>query len=504
MVRSPFSPRHRALISALVMLLLLGPLMPARALSAQAEPANATCTTAGGYLLLQPRSALDSPRAGLIVVDPATGTERGRNDVPAVDAAFPTGVPAHALAISGANLFLVDAESLRATEIALDTPAKELSPNPVEFRGTAGTRYLLLGSPSFDQVYLIDANAGTAANLTALIPPPAAGSPVFIQFAAVTPDDVHVVLWDGQHVYVVPTADPTNAQKLDTGAFAFAPVFSPDGKELVYSVSAGPGSGSTLVSQSIEGGGIRELRSSDRAQVTLWVPGSRTVFIDERTETGAATGTVVLFDLDTKRETRLATYDGSLTTVQMSADGKHALLGIQQAGATAWRIADLEADTTESLGRLGVGKAFPGLYGNARWSLFVPTADSSSSGPLGGPAVMSIDLDTGDLGHLLDIDSSWQFRQQPMLSPDGRFALIVGQTTTRQKLWLTDAKEFRATGIAEAQTVAALFSPDGCYAAVTKQINIDGLPDLTTAIVPVSGDPTVDAGNGTALVWASA
>ena len=223
---------------------------------------------------------------------------------------IPTSLPGRALAVAGGDLFLIDTANLTATWIEFGEPATDLSPNPVQFRGTAGTRYVLLGSPSFDLTVLVDVQEGRATNLTALVVPPAPDAAVFIPFAAVTPDDAHVVMWDGQHVYIVDTANPEGARRIDTGAFAFAPDFSPDGQDVIFSQSDGPGSGSELVLEAIDGSASAVIDSSEHALVTLWVPRSQTVLVDERTEAGAAAGSVYLLDIDSGRETAVAPVRG--------------------------------------------------------------------------------------------------------------------------------------------------------------------------------------------------
>ncbi|MCC6790060.1 MAG: hypothetical protein IT336_00150, partial [Thermomicrobiales bacterium] len=428
-----------------------------------------------GQLLVQERSASGRALADLLVVDPASGDELGRVTMPAVDAVFPTAIANRALAIAGRDLYLIDISTFTARIVPLDgETAKDLTPNPVQVRGTAGTRFLLLGSPSFDRAYLIDVEMGTATNLTDLIDPPAPDAPVFISFAAVTPDDAHVLLWDGQHVYVVASDNPSEARRLDEGAFAFAPDYSPDGSTVIYSASDGPGSGSTLVLEALDGSARDEIRTSEHAMVTLWVPSRNTVLVDERTETGAAGGSVYLLDLATGEETSLLTYSGSLTTVQFSPDGATALFGVEMVGSGTWYHADLVAGDVDEIGSLSGSRLLPGLYADSPWALAVPFGDAG--GALTGPAYRGIDLATGAVNRIFAQPNDLDFLAQPVLSSDGRFSLVTGQTNARQTLWLLDAVELRAVELESAVTVAGLFSSDGCHVAVTIETAIDGLP----------------------------
>jgi hypothetical protein len=456
-----------------------------------------------GTLLLRPVSTTGLPEKGLIVVDPATGHERGRLDLPLVDIAFPTAIPGLALAISGAELFLVDTANLTATKISLNgESAQDLTPNPVQFRGTSGKRFVLLGSPAFDKVLLIDLLQGVATNLTAAVPPPAPDSPVFLSFAAVTPDDAHVVMWDGRHIYVTETMNPEKVRLVDNDAFAFAPDFSPDGSELIYSQSSGPGSGSTLMLESMDGSNKRELRTSRFAMVTLWIPKSRTIFIDERTETGAAAGKVILFDADVGSETELRSYSGSLTSVQLSPDGSAALLGVEKQSIGEWHLADLKTATVSKLPQLSSGHALPGLYGDTRWSLIVPNPESAD--PLSGPVYRGVDLQTGAISRLHEQTRGTTYDRQPVLSSDGSLSLVFGQDDTMQTVWLLDAPDIQVWKLAESVSVNAQFSPDGCFVAIGLAGEGSWRVDVEGSMAEPAGEPLSAYHQAQFLVWVGA
>jgi hypothetical protein len=429
----------------------------------QAFPCGETAPT--GALLLRPLASTGEPSPGLIVAEPATGDVRAELETPLIDALFPTPLPGLVLAVSGAELYLFDSIALTAIKIDLGgKSAQDLTPNEVQFRGSAGTRYMLLGSPSFDQVWLVDLTLGAAADLTASVPLPAPGASVFLSFAAITPDDKHVVLWDGRHVYVVETAAPDTARLVDDGAFAFAPDFSPDGAELIYSQSEGPGSGSTLVIEAMEGSDKRVLRTSELAMVTLWVPASRTIFIDERTESGAAAGIVSLLDVDTGEERAVLDYSGSLTSVQLEPTGQSALLGIESMSNGVWRLADLTTAEVQQLPQLASGRAIPGLFADTRWALIVPSPTSSD--PLSGPVYRAVDLETGAVARLHEQRADTVYDRQPALSPDSNRALVFGSVAGGAQVWLLDASELKVWQVGSGETVDAYFSPDGCAIAV--------------------------------------
>jgi hypothetical protein len=453
-----------------------------------------------GRLLVQERTSAGRAKVDLLVIDPADGGKLGRITMPTVDAAFPTALPHRALAISGSDLYLVDSEALTAQIITLDgDSAAELTPNPVQFRGTAGERFMLLGSPSFDRAYVIDAQEGVAINLTSLIEPPAPDAPVFISFAAVTPDDAHVVLWDGRHVYVVALNNPTEARQLDTGAFAFAPDFSPDGQSVIFSSSDGPGSGSTLVLEALDGSYSEEVKTSEHALVTLWVPDSNTLLVDERTESGAASGNAYLLNLDTGAETPLLSYSGSLTTVQFSPDGAFALLGVEMMGDGGWHHADLTTGEVDEVPELSGSRVVPGLYADLRWALAIPFGDQGSA--LSEPAFRAFDLETGKIGRLLEQPDSMDFVAQPVLSADGRRSLVTGESGIRSTTWLLDAVDLRAVELANGVSVSGHFSPDGCHAAISIQTSIDGIPSYSVRVFSADGEHLTAVSASSALAW---
>src|SRR4051812_3019290 len=73
-----------------------------------ADPADCAGVAPTGALLLRPTSTTGTPSSGLIVVDPSTGDELRRIGLPLVDVAIPTPIPDLAIAISGAELYLID------------------------------------------------------------------------------------------------------------------------------------------------------------------------------------------------------------------------------------------------------------------------------------------------------------------------------------------------------------------------------------------------------------
>lgn len=463
--------------------------------SAQATPSAgaAQCGPPSGWILTQTAPTADR-QSTVGVIDPVSLRVTDEIDAPPIDSAFPTPMPGRALAIAGRDLFLIDVSRGTSTRIALpDGDARDLSPNPVQFRGTAGERFMLLGSPAFDRAILIDLDRRTAVSLPALIGA-TPETPVFVSFAAVTPGDAHVLFWDGRAVYLASTENPGEVQQISTAPFAFAPESSPDGREIVFSQSEGPGSGSAVVVHDIKTGATRELLARDRALVTLWPPGGRTLLVDARTESGAAAGAVSLLDIDSGEERVVLRYSGSLTTVQFNPDGSRALLGVERIDGGEWHLLDLRGGDVTPLPQLSGSRIYPGLYADARWALAVPTGPSDD--PLTAPAFRSVDLETGAVARLLPRDPAATYLEPPVLSVNGRIALVTTvETTSRQ--WLLDAAAIDAL---EMPAGDAHLSPDACHVAVA----VTSASSVSVGTWDTDGDDEprlVEMSNARLLIW---
>ncbi|MGI8477900.1 MAG: hypothetical protein ACR2OO_16245 [Thermomicrobiales bacterium] len=492
----------------LLALLLLGGSAAAVAAAPATPPASSadrpSCrgVEAAGLLLVAASSPSGDPAPGLRVVDPSSGRTHRTIDTPPVVALYPTSFSGHALARSKTALLLVDAVAGSAKPVDLPPAvADEIYPSQMLARGSAGKRWTVVGSDRLSVAFLLDLRSGRTISIGELI-----GSKElpaqFIGFAAVSPDDAHALAWDGQHSFLITLGSKPKARRLGDGRPSFGPDFSPDGKEIVYSRLGDSGSGSQVMTERVAGGGGGggggKVHESDDIAITLWAPHGRTLLIDHRKAGAAGSGSVSTLDLDANRERTMLDYAGVLSAVQFSADGRDALLDVQNGESHRIWIGDMAKGTATEAFSDADHVPFPGLYGDARWATLTPASPYVKGGIVGH--YTGIDLQTGQLTRLLDRERGSSYLP-PTLSANGRFALLEERRDDASTVWLLD----NATGIdrslGTAQSLGAAFAPDGCWVALSStERTEDGiLPRLTVA--NVGGTISTPAGAGGVTAW---
>jgi hypothetical protein len=136
-----------------------------------------------------------------------------------------------------------------------------------------------------------------------------------------------------------------------------------------------------------------------------------------------------------------------------------------------------------------------------RWVVFTPAGVISSSGR-GGQVYSSLDLSTGNTNQLFTTVAGTSYLP-PVVSPGaGRYALLPWITGGVQNIVSLDNRTGIAQPLFESRAVSGVLSPDGCWAAVTRQIGERTANRLQIVLIPLDGsDEVVKSAAGFAPVW---
>lgn len=491
--------RFTRFMALLGVLALCGP--PA-ALAQPATPATAACSTGPiGQLVVAPAGSVSGPSSpGLIVLDAATGKQVRSIQIPLVTEVFTTNLPDHVIARAGPDLFVVDIGAGDAIRLSFgDVKASELLPNELQTRGTAGKRFFLLGDGAMANAFAVDLMTGVATDLVKLVAT-VPGASKYAGYVAVSPNDAHIVIWDGGHTYLASTSDLATVKRIGGSGFTYGPTFSHEGSDLIYSRSLADNAGSELVVQPLDGSPERVIQSSKRVAITLAIPGQDALLVDDRSQTSPG-GDLSLLDIATEETRTLLDYSGSVLSVQFTPDGAKAIAGVDDPNGRTWTLIDLATGESRAVSGAAESSALPGLYGNSNWATFTPI-DLMGVGTA-GDFYGGMSLQTGAFHKFFDAKKNATYAT-PQLSASGRWALLQATTKPESQAWLLDNETGKAKLIASALAITVQFSPDECWLALSKSANVDGLRTTVLSLAPTSGDAVeIPLGNGRVLAWLS-
>ena len=282
------------------------------------------------------------------MLDAATGRQIRAIKIPLVTAVYQTNMPGRLIARTGTDLFVVDVNAGEAVRLDFGSVNPvDLLPNYIQSRGTAGQRYFILGDASMANAFAVDLETETATDLVKLIGTIPGANP-YAGYVAVAPGDGHIVIWDGGHTYLAATSDLASVELLGGGDFTYGPTFNADGSKLIYSRSLTGDTGSELVVQPLDGGPTRVIQSSTRVAITLAVPGTDELLVDDRSQSSPG-GNLSLLNVSTEATRKLIDYTGSVLSMQFTPDGSHAIAGIDNVNGRTWTLIDLATGEHEEI-----------------------------------------------------------------------------------------------------------------------------------------------------------
>jgi hypothetical protein len=461
--------------------------LPAISLAAAAGPIRTGAQITPGFGVLV---ATSEPGRQLVLHDAASGAERFAFDLGAEpNAAWKTDLPGVALARTERGLFVVDGNNGFVVPVAVpETVAGTLAPNGIQFRGSLGHEKVLVGTPNSDaDTYLIDLLTGERISVVGM--PQAEQPPVSLQNVAVAADDLRLLAWDGRTTWIVDLATRTS-RVLGSGQFTFSAGFSDDGSQLVYSQQMADGSTQLLLEDAF--GNTRLLGENPSAiLVSLWIPARDVLLLDERSDIG---GTLAVLDPETMNREDVLEYRGATNIVQLSPDGRNALVGIEGDKGRDWYQFSLSMVTpwARLLAGLTDFQVFPGFEFNAGHALGLPPIE-----PTGEGTVMAIDLTNGLAAPLISGITSDAELTGPIVAASGDAALLKIDSFTElavHHLRLDQAADIR---VDLTKGGGGVIAPDGHGFAVSHGLNAGG---MATVVYDQTGAERATF-RGNALAW---
>lgn len=337
---------------------------------------------------------------------------------------------------------LIDTAGGRAEE--LDIPpevAANLIPNTGGFALSGGTRFMILSRPQGDAVYLVDLVDGAVTDLLGI------DDEMRFSFSGqLSPDEAYLVLFAADGLWLVPTDDPDDAERLGDGQTTGSFSFSSDGKQIAY-IQRDARKFQVVVEQ-VDGKDSDVVEDGDWIEAACFVPGQQQLLLVREEE-------VSLLSLRDGREQELLEFEGrAVTRPWFSPSGRRVLFG-HAGDENLWHLLDLKEGTQQELGRLdGYSPTF--VSPEHRWLFF-----RDSPAIAADISFAALDLETGDVQRIRGLDDETTIVSVTSHSADGERALLMGQTDEGSQAWLLDAREGEARLLVSGLLTGGSLSADG-------------------------------------------
>lgn len=378
---------------------------------------------------------------------------------------------------------LVDSARGRAEE--LDIPpevADDLSLNVGGFAQSGGKRHAILASPRGDAAYLVDLEDGEVTDLLEV-----GGDTRFVLSGAFSPDEEYLALVVDGGLWLVPTADPGEARRLGDGQTTGAANFSSDSKQIAY-VQHDEGDFQVVVEQ-VDGTDSEVVQDdNDPFWAASFVPGQQQVVLVREEE-------VSLLSLRDGRETELFEFEGqSVGRPWFSPSGRMMLFGYESEDEDVWNLIDLKTGSEEPLDRLD---GYTPTYARREYRYLFFRDDMAIAA---GIDFAALDLETGQVQRIRDLDDETIFYYVTDYSLDGRLGLLTGNADEGLQVWLLDAKEGRARHLVEGWLTGGSLSADGRWYAYSIREEREDL-ESELMLLDIDKDETRSLGAGIRPIW---
>lgn len=409
-----------------------------------------------GYVVASgPGGGYESTVPGLTVIDLAADTTASV-DVPPVDQLLPIWGGSYGIAAAEEAIFVLDAATATATEIApfpgttFTEPLASQGLYPPPFY--APTQRFAFLSSGVTPTYLVDLERATALDLTAAF----ARADPFFQAAAMTPDGALLLLGTSETVVLVSPETGKVERTLAATAGIRSPQLSPGGTRAALVEPTGRDRRVALRVADVDRDAPVETPFEDASGSLScrWITDDALLLtaLDRY-------GSTVLtrLDLATGETTGSGVLPGTALNLQVIANGTRAITSTDL-DATVWWLIDLEKGNALRLPDLDdmLADGYGPAPRSARAVLFGPDDYSGMGVP--GQHYAVLNTATGAITTTVDRVEG-RFYGPPVLAPDGRTAAIGGSDAEADELWLLDL----VTGdlVAIPDHLGAEFAPDG-------------------------------------------
>lgn len=353
-------------------------------------------------------------------------------------------------------------------------------PSPATVQ-SQGTRYIVLTNSQQKVAYLVDLVDGVATDLLAIAERRADREDLTLLQAIVSPDDRTVLLQTEDSSLLIPTAQPEGDRLIAAGDAASGFHYAGDGSSLLFS-------------RSITGGEVEVVLFDTKTLTERQLAVGPDLVSASPLPNGTAailvsTNALAVIDFEYRAQAPIGDISGDVSTLLVGPDSGSIAYLVTNGADQTWFWANLRSGETHELPALA-GLEPVAAPGFPRWIVFAPPGVIASSGS-GGKVYSSLDLSSGGTNQLFSTTAGTSYLP-PIVSPGaGRFALLPWITGAIQNVVAFDNNSGLVQPVFDGRAISAVLSPDGCWAAITRQIGEKVDRKVQVVLIPLDGKAAV-------------
>lgn len=364
-------------------------------------------------------------------------------------------------------------------------------PSPATVQ-SQGTRYIVLTNSLQKVAYLVDLVDGVATDLMAIAERRADGKDLTLLQAIVSPDDRTVLIQTEDSSLLIPTAQPQGDRLIGPGDAASGFHYVGDGSSLLFSRAIAGGEVEAVLLDTEKLTERQLAVSPDLVSAAPLPNGTAAILV--------STNGLAVIDYEYRAQAPIGGITGDVSTLLIGPNSGAIAYLVTNANEQRWFWANLRSGETRELPALA-GLEPVAAPGFPRWIVFAPQGVISSSGS-GGAVYSSLDLSTGSTSQLFSTTAGTSYLP-PIVSPGaGRFALLPWITGANQNVVAFDNRTGVVQPVFDGRAVSAVLSPDGCWAAITRQIGEKVDRKMQVVLIPLDGrEAVVKSAAGMNPIW---
>ena len=364
-------------------------------------------------------------------------------------------------------------------------------PSPATIK-SSGTRYIVLTNSLQTVAYLVDLADGVATDLMAIAEHRAGRGDLTLIQATVATDDRTVLFQTDDATILIPTDRPNGDRLIANGDIASGFNYAANGSLLLFNRATANDQVEIVLLDTEDMTERRLAVGDDLVSATPLPNGTAAILV--------STKGLSVIDFEYRAQAQIGEIDGEVSSILIGPNSGTIAYLVTENDQESWYWADLRSGEINALPDISglapvAAPAFP------RWVVFTPPGVISSSGP-GEQVYSSLDLSTGNTNQLFTTVAGTSYLP-PVVSPGaGRYALLPWITGGVQNIVSLDNRAGISQPIFESRAVSGVLSPDGCWAAVTRQIGERTANRLQVVLIPLDGSAdVVKSAAGFAPVW---